>query len=398
MKAPIPSLLRTVGLWGVVFAVPQLLAQGGGITYDLLPGSFLLNDCPICDRVSIEEPLAGSFDLEPLPAGPGYRLTGIDLHTTGATPYAVSGQGSYTVVYEKTTTQEMTLDLEINGEAGIHLGSGSQEVLWPWPAIDGSVVETTDSQTRVYHLRLLAIPRASETMAYELLPGSTFIDDCLPCARPTIPLPIAGSFTLGTLGAGPLFQSWRVDGADFHTTDTDTIKVTGAGIYSQGGEVALLQEMLLEVTVNDVTTHVLLSSQGKVPLEAAFPRIEIDLVQLPPTNPFHTYSAHLVAAPLGQVAVFRRGDPNDDGLPDISDAVRILIWLFTGGQEPGCLDAADVDGSGGHDINDPVFLLNYLFLSGKVPPPPGPSCGPQGVSSPLSCLTYRSCSATASAR
>ena len=40
---------------------------------------------------------------------------------------------------------------------------------------------------------------------------------------------------------------------------------------------------------------------------------------------------------------FLRGDGNDDGTIDLTDAITILNYLFLGGVVPGCLDAADAD-------------------------------------------------------
>ena len=66
-------------------------------------------------------------------------------------------------------------------------------------------------------------------------------------------------------------------------------------------------------------------------------------------------------------ARFRRGDSNSDGRIDISDAVFSLQWLFTGGDTPPCLDAADVDDSGSIDLTDGHLINLYLFLGGAPP-------------------------------
>ncbi|MFP6737937.1 MAG: dockerin type I repeat-containing protein [Planctomycetota bacterium] len=75
------------------------------------------------------------------------------------------------------------------------------------------------------------------------------------------------------------------------------------------------------------------------------------------------------------LALFRRGDVNDDGTIDISDAVFSLGALFLGTRNPPCLGAANVNGDGGFNISDPVFLLDHIFLGGPPPPTPFPSCG-----------------------
>lgn len=88
---------------------------------------------------------------------------------------------------------------------------------------------------------------------------------------------------------------------------------------------------------------------------------------------------------------FRRGDPNLDGEPDISDAVFILGVLFGvggggAGDEPplSCEAAADVNSDAFVDISDPIYLLRFLFLSGPPPEAPFPHCG-TGRSVSLDC-------------
>ncbi len=73
---------------------------------------------------------------------------------------------------------------------------------------------------------------------------------------------------------------------------------------------------------------------------------------------------------------FRRGNPNGDGLLDISDPLHTLFHLFAGGPAP-CPDAADADDDGYLDLSDVLLELRALFLDGPLPPDPGPaSCGP----------------------
>ena len=74
---------------------------------------------------------------------------------------------------------------------------------------------------------------------------------------------------------------------------------------------------------------------------------------------------------------FLRGDCNDDGGLDLSDAVCIMSWLFLGSQDPGCIAVMNANGDGVLDLSDPVLLLNHLFVGGAVAPvAPFPGCGP----------------------
>ena len=68
---------------------------------------------------------------------------------------------------------------------------------------------------------------------------------------------------------------------------------------------------------------------------------------------------------------FRRGDANNDGGADISDASTLFNYLFMGGSAPPCDDAADANDDEGVDISDGIFLLYFLFQGGPAPQAPG---------------------------
>jgi hypothetical protein len=74
--------------------------------------------------------------------------------------------------------------------------------------------------------------------------------------------------------------------------------------------------------------------------------------------------------------LFRRGDADQDGVVQLTDAVRVLLRLFAGAEALPCPDAGDIDDDGELTLTDAVALLVYLFQSGARPPPPGPDeCG-----------------------
>jgi PKD repeat protein len=91
---------------------------------------------------------------------------------------------------------------------------------------------------------------------------------------------------------------------------------------------------------------------------------------------------------------FHRGDSDDNGQLQLTDAVRILGFLFLGGTPPPCLDAADTDDNGQLQLTDAVRILGYLFLGGAAPPPPGPptgACGLDPGEAHLGCQSYTQC-------
>jgi hypothetical protein len=80
-----------------------------------------------------------------------------------------------------------------------------------------------------------------------------------------------------------------------------------------------------------------------------------------------------VVDPDGQL---RRGDVDQSGALDITDAIQLLGYLFLGTAAPPCADAADADDNGTHDITDAIRILGYLFLGSAPPAAPGPDgCG-----------------------
>jgi hypothetical protein len=79
----------------------------------------------------------------------------------------------------------------------------------------------------------------------------------------------------------------------------------------------------------------------------------------------------------GETPLFRRGDADGSGKLDLTDAIFTLQFLFLGGPEPECKDAADADDSGKLDLTDAISSLQFQFMGGPSPPAPGPvNCGP----------------------
>ncbi len=62
-----------------------------------------------------------------------------------------------------------------------------------------------------------------------------------------------------------------------------------------------------------------------------------------------------------------RGDTNGDGVVDISDAIRILNYLYRGGSAPNPLWTGDANSDGVVDLTDAIYILNYLYRGGTPP-------------------------------
>jgi hypothetical protein len=66
---------------------------------------------------------------------------------------------------------------------------------------------------------------------------------------------------------------------------------------------------------------------------------------------------------------FLRGDADDDGRVNLTDAVSILGQLFLG-RAMVCGDASDANDDGRVNLTDAVYVLGHLFLGGPPPAPP----------------------------
>jgi hypothetical protein len=96
---------------------------------------------------------------------------------------------------------------------------------------------------------------------------------------------------------------------------------------------------------------------------------------------------------------FVRGDPNASGSVDLTDGIVVLNYLFLGGVDPACFDAADTDDNGGLVISDAVIIFSWLFQGGMEPRPPSPDtgaysrdrCGLDPTDDGLDCASFPPC-------
>jgi len=95
--------------------------------------------------------------------------------------------------------------------------------------------------------------------------------------------------------------------------------------------------------------------------------------------------------PTARETLFLRGEANGDGSIDITDAVKILSYLFTSG-ELTCVSSADSNDDGIIDITDGIYLLSWLFAGGIAPPPPTGDCAPDPTPDGLDCDGITACS------
>jgi hypothetical protein len=137
---------------------------------------------------------------------------------------------------------------------------------------------------------------------YALIEGSQLTDDCLDCARPPIVAPMRGGFQLRLVEESPLFSRYAVQNISFATSiPLVTTQVAGHGTYRVGGEVALVQEMFLELLIDDgVTRKLCFLTNDNGGIERFWPMLKIHLDQMNGTAA-QTYRLDLAAAPLQEI-------------------------------------------------------------------------------------------------
>lgn len=121
-----------------------------------------------------------------------------------------------------------------------------------------------------------AAPADSSGVTYGLItPPSSLDVGCYgPCECPIVTTPTYGSFQLVKLGVDPLYTHYAVERyiASFNN-GPGAVAIVGAGQYKIGGEVALVQELTLDLTIEGrPPVHF---DSGLQPVRVSFPQIEI---------------------------------------------------------------------------------------------------------------------------
>jgi len=135
-------------------------------SYTLVDSSALLDDCPICDRLSIPVPMSGAFQLLSLvqnPVSSSYALENLSFRAVapGGRTYAVTGRGTYEIGGEVANLQHLSLSLAIDDGVEVVAGgftNDSSLVSWAWPMMRISVTQTNGTAARVFHLTINAAP------------------------------------------------------------------------------------------------------------------------------------------------------------------------------------------------------------------------------------------------
>jgi hypothetical protein len=131
--------------------------------YLLVNDSSLLDDCPICDRVSVAVPMRGTFSLRLIEANPlssRYALEDLQF-TAGTRPYRVTGRGTLDIGGEVAVTLQASLELQIDDGFTNKLAYFTNTTATldrPLPMLDVTLGQTNGTLAQLFTLRLAAAP------------------------------------------------------------------------------------------------------------------------------------------------------------------------------------------------------------------------------------------------
>jgi len=110
---------------------------------------------------------------------------------------------------------------------------------------------------------------------YGLQSGSQLEVGCFDgCECPVLFFPMAGPFVLTQVSDNGLFRTFAVTGVDWRAVSaTGSLHLTGSGTYRIGGEVALVHQLVLDLSLNDEPLRQF--DSGLVPGGGNFPQIDI---------------------------------------------------------------------------------------------------------------------------
>lgn len=135
-------------------------------TYTLLGDSYFIDDCLVCERPTIFEPLRGSFELVLLQDAGTYIKYGIDKidFTAGAGSSFerhITGSGSYVRFEEFAVLQDMNLAVEIKDQytnKPAFFTNESRTVQQPFPLIQVDLKQTNGTPLQTFSIQIFAAP------------------------------------------------------------------------------------------------------------------------------------------------------------------------------------------------------------------------------------------------
>lgn len=140
--------------------------QHAAVRYTLLDGSCFVDDCLICGRPTILQPMRGTFDLVLIQAtAPYYKYAVQNVQFTTAPGWAgevnLTGNGEYVRFEEFARIQNMNLALEVkdaNTNRPAFFTNETVATQAPFPVIQVSLRQTNGTLLQTFSLNLVAAP------------------------------------------------------------------------------------------------------------------------------------------------------------------------------------------------------------------------------------------------
>lgn len=156
MKASIWLLLCSV--------LPCLAALNVPVRYQLLGESTITDECQICGRPTVPDPMRGSFDLilrEENPLSSRYDITNVNFYSVSN--YVLTGSGTYEIGGHLAIRQTIVLNLEMwraayPSNVSFTFTNSDSSPLKNFPVIGVQAAQTTPNLVQFYTLNIAAAP------------------------------------------------------------------------------------------------------------------------------------------------------------------------------------------------------------------------------------------------
>jgi len=147
-------------------AQPQLSDRLPVITYTLLDGSYFVDDCLVCGRPNILQPLRGTFDLVPVQSiAPYFKYEVRHVDFIARPGFAgeahLTGGGTYVRFEEFARLQDMDLALQVQDGVTNRLAfftNDTRVAQAPFPLIQINLTQTNGTLLQTFSLHLFAAP------------------------------------------------------------------------------------------------------------------------------------------------------------------------------------------------------------------------------------------------
>src|SRR5262249_38249844 len=150
-------ILTGASLWG---------QSANRVTYTLLDGSYFLDQCLICGRPDILQPMQGTFELLLSQDTPPYTRYDVQKVDFTASPQSflerhLTGDGIYSRFEEFALLQSMFLNLQVKDSytnRQVFFTNNTALVDQPFPLIEVDLTESNGTPAQTFSLRLRAAP------------------------------------------------------------------------------------------------------------------------------------------------------------------------------------------------------------------------------------------------